>query len=106
MENRCKFLVIPLRAIRFSNIRSVLRGAMILLLLLFTSLIGTGNYTAAQQGIVTGTVIDNLGQPIVGVTVLVKGTTKCPGKCTYTNQVSNSRGSTCRKGFRYNGTSY
>ncbi len=75
MENRCKFLVIPLRSVRTSDISPVLRGAMILLLLLFTSLIGTGNYTAAQQGIVTGTVIDNLGQPIVGVTVLVKGTT-------------------------------
>lgn len=75
MENRCKFLVIPLGAIRFSDIRLVLRNSLVLVLLLATGLIGSGNYASAQQLSVNGTVTDQKGQPIIGVTVLVKGTT-------------------------------
>jgi TonB-linked SusC/RagA family outer membrane protein len=75
MENRCKFLVIPLKANLFSNIRTVLRITLVLLLFIISGLIGSGNYALAQQLAVSGTVTDQKGQPIAGVTVLVKGTT-------------------------------
>jgi TonB-linked SusC/RagA family outer membrane protein len=75
MENRCKSFVIPLWYRRFGNTGKVLRGALILLLLLGTSLFSTGNLASAQQSTVTGIVLDQAGQPVIGATVLVKGTT-------------------------------
>lgn len=75
MENRRKFLIIPLRVKRFSNIRSILRNTLVLLLFFVTGFIGSGNNALAQQITVNGTVTDPKGQPLTGVTVLVKGTT-------------------------------
>jgi len=90
MENRCKFLVLPLRQKRPGKINPVSIGFLILLMLLVTSMTGTGNLINAQQGAVTGIVKDQSGQPIGGATVLVKGTTNgaltgTDGRFTLTN---------------------
>ncbi len=95
MENRCKFLVIPLKSIRFRNICQILRTSAILLLFVVTQVIGTSGIASAQQASVTGTVIDQQGRPMVGVTVAVKGTTSGTvtdenGKYTLTDVPQNS----------------
>jgi len=76
MRKRCKFLVIPLKSIRFPNIDLMLRSVMIMLLFFVIQVIGIKTFaTELQQIAVTGTVTDHLGASIVGVTVVVKGTT-------------------------------
>jgi TonB-linked SusC/RagA family outer membrane protein len=53
----------------------MLKVTIVLTLLLVTSVIGSGSFTAAQQVTVTGTIKDQDGQPVVGASVLAKGTT-------------------------------
>ncbi len=95
MENRCKSLVIPLWRKRCGNATKVFRGVLILLLLLGTSLFSTANMASAQQGTITGIVLDQAGQPVTGATVLVKGTTNgtttgIDGKYTLNNVPSDA----------------
>jgi TonB-linked SusC/RagA family outer membrane protein len=95
MENRSKFLVIPLKSIRSLNISQILRVPAILLLFIVAQMIGAGGIASAQQSSVSGTVIDQKGNPMVGVTVAVKGTstgavTDQNGKYTLTNVPQNS----------------
>lgn len=91
MRKTCKFLVVPLKSIRFPYIGLILRSVMILLLLFVTQVTGIKAYAAElQQVAVTGKVTDQQGAPIVGVTVVVKGTTigiltDQSGKYTLTN---------------------
>jgi TonB-linked SusC/RagA family outer membrane protein len=91
MENRCKFLVIPLKSGCFHTIKKVLGSSLVLLILLLYQTAGA----FAQQVTVSGTVKDNKGQPLSGVTVQVKGTTvgsisDLSGKYTLPNLQSNA----------------
>lgn len=95
MENRIKFLVIPLKSVRFTNIVPVLRNSAILILLIVAQVIGSSGMASAQQSSVTGTVLDTQGKPMVGVTVAVKGTsagtvTDENGKYTLANVPQNA----------------
>ncbi len=96
MRKRCKFLFITLKSFRFTNIGLMLRSVMILLLFFVTQVTGIKTYaTEMQQVAVSGTVTDHLGAPIVGVTVVVKGTmmgisTDQSGKYTITNIPQNA----------------
>jgi TonB-linked SusC/RagA family outer membrane protein len=90
MENRCKFLVIAFKSIQFANIGQILRNASILLLFIVAQIIGSSGLASAQQSTVSGTIKDQKGQPLAGVTVLVKGTTNgtisdASGKYSLTN---------------------
>ena len=76
MENRCNFLVIPLKSIRFSNISNLIKRATILFVFIVTQVIGFNTYATAQQITVKGTVTDQKGESLIGVTVQVKGTTQ------------------------------
>ena len=75
MKNRRNFLVIPLKSIRFFPQRHVLRHLWILLLFIVTQVLGIINYATAQQVAVKGTVKDQKGESLTGVTVRVQGTT-------------------------------
>jgi TonB-linked SusC/RagA family outer membrane protein len=75
MENRCNFLVIPLKSIRLSNLRRKLRGTGLLLFFIITQILGISTNATAQQVAVKGTVKDQKGETLIGVTVQVKGTT-------------------------------
>ena len=91
MEKKCNFLIILLKSIRFHNICIILRSVMILLIFFMTQVFDNNTYaTELQQVTVKGTVTDQQGAPIIGVTVLVKGTTigtitDKAGKYTVTN---------------------
>lgn len=95
MDKRCRLLVIPLKSICFSDISQILKRAVILLLLIVSQLIGTNTYATAQQISLTGTVTDNNGAPMIGVTVVVKGTTlgtltDVSGKYSFSNVPQNA----------------
>lgn len=71
MENRSKFLIIPFWSLRNRlNALEVLKSIMIVILLLVTTVCAT-----AQQIAVSGVVLDQSGQPVIGATVQVQGTT-------------------------------
>jgi len=76
MENRCNFLVIFLKSICFSGFSHRVRRKGILLLFIVAQVIGTSTYAMAQQVTVKGTVKDQKGEPLIGVTVQIKGTTQ------------------------------
>jgi len=71
MENRRKFLVVPIRQAGLSSIFRGLRAVLVL----FAVLVLQTAAVYSQQLTVSGTVTDNKGQPLAGVTVMVKGTT-------------------------------
>lgn len=73
MEKLGRFILLFLKSISFSDIRLIFRRAGILLLLILFQLICTGNYAAAQLVTVSGTVTDQKGGALPGVTVQVKG---------------------------------
>ena len=73
MEKHSRLLLLLLNSIRFSDIRLIFRRAGILLFLFLFQLICIGNYATAQQVSITGTVTDQKGGPLPGVTVQVKG---------------------------------
>src|SRR5450759_6039814 len=76
MKNHRKFLLNLLEFIRFSNIKLILKGAIIMLLLFLTLGIGFNAYALElQQVTITGTITDQKGVPLPGVSVVVKGTT-------------------------------
>jgi TonB-linked SusC/RagA family outer membrane protein len=75
MENRLKFLVIPKGAVHSPGILRILRNVIALVLFFATGVLGSAGYLSAQQLSVNGTVLDQKGQPLAGVTVMVKGTT-------------------------------
>ncbi|HEY5471135.1 MAG TPA: TonB-dependent receptor [Bacteroidales bacterium] len=73
MGNRCKFLVIPFKT---GIIKASLMRLFIVILALFTISFNNAIYaTEFQQVAVGGTVTDLQGAPLIGVTVVVKGTT-------------------------------
>lgn len=67
LQKRLRFLDFPLK---FSGSRFVARTAAVVLLLLYHTIV-----LNAQQITVTGTVNDEKGNPLAGVTVIIKGTT-------------------------------
>ena len=73
MGNRCKFLVIPFKT---GTIKASLMRLSIVILALFTISFNNAIYaTEFQQVAVGGTITDLQGAPLVGVTVVVKGST-------------------------------
>lgn len=96
MKNRSKFLVNLFKFIRFPNINLIWRGTMIILMFFVTQVIGINTYAAElQQVAITGTVTDNEGLPLAGVSVIVKGTTSgaitdMAGKYSLTNVPQNA----------------
>lgn len=76
MEKNCNFLSVPLKTIRFLSIYKILRSVMVLLLFFMIQVFGNNTYAAElQQVTVLGLVTDQQGTPLIGVTVVVKGTT-------------------------------
>ena len=73
MESRCNFLVIPLKSILFPNLSQKFRRTVILLFLIVSQILGVSSYATAQQIAVKGTVKDQKGESLIGVTVQVKG---------------------------------
>ena len=73
MEKQGRFILHLLKSICLSDIRLMFRRAGILLLLVLFQLICIGNYATAQQVTVSGTVTDQKGGALPGVTVQVKG---------------------------------
>ena len=95
MEQRLRLLVIPLKTICCSNILQTFRKVRFLLLLIVIQLIGISSYAEAQQLSVSGTVKDQKGSPLPGVTVQIKGTTSgtltdVNGKFSLPNVASNA----------------
>jgi len=75
MKNRTKFLGNVFK-FGFPNINLILRGAMIMLLFFMIQMFGVNSFAAElQQLTITGTVADQQGAPLPGVSVTVKGTT-------------------------------
>jgi TonB-linked SusC/RagA family outer membrane protein len=74
MENRCRLQSISTKS-KHSGVSYLTKVVMVLILFIVTAVSGIGNFAAAQQLTVTGTVIDQLGAPLGGVTISVKGTT-------------------------------
>lgn len=73
MGNRCKFLVIPFKT---GTIKASLMRLFIVILALFTISFNNAIYAAGfQQVAVGGTITDLQGAPLIGVTVVVKGST-------------------------------
>lgn len=94
MEKRCKPLVIPLKSIYLTNISGILSRTGFLLFFIITQVISISTFATAQQATVTGTVKDQKGEPLIGVTVVVKGTTTgtltdVSGKYNLTNVSAN-----------------
>lgn len=73
MVKKCRFLLIPLKSIPFTNFLNKLRRSLVLLMLIIIQLIGFSTYATAQQIAVTGTVTDQKGVALPGVTVQVSG---------------------------------
>ncbi|MCJ7447675.1 MAG: TonB-dependent receptor [Bacteroidales bacterium] len=76
MEDRNKFLVIPFKVRSLQTASQVLKGFMILVMLFSIQVIGINVHAAEmQQASVAGTITDQVGNPVAGVTVTLKGTT-------------------------------
>jgi hypothetical protein len=75
MKNKRSFLVILLRSICLFDFDQKFQRRGIFLLLIFAQLLGMSSYASAQQIAVSGTVKDQKGETLIGVTVQIKGTT-------------------------------
>lgn len=75
MKHNWKFTVLILRKMYGINSAKVLKRTLILILLVINALISTSTDLTAQQINVSGRVTGMDGDPIIGATVLVKGTT-------------------------------
>ncbi len=75
MENKCNFLVIFLKSFCFSGFSHRMLRKGILLLFIVAQVIGVSTYAMAQQVNVKGTVKDQKREPLIGATVMIKGTT-------------------------------
>jgi len=77
MKERCRFLPDTRESVHpdllYNSYR--IRGVMILLMFFLTALISPGYLAFGQTQTITGTVSDQQGQPVIGATVIVKGTT-------------------------------
>jgi len=67
-------VLIPKVKFGFNSVK-VLKHTLILTLLVINSLISASNVLIAQQVNISGRVTSNDGEPIIGATVFVKGTT-------------------------------
>jgi len=74
MEKQRGFLFILLKSLGFSDIRRLFRRAGKVSFLILFQLIFIGSYATAQKVALTGTVLDQKGGALPGVTVQVKGT--------------------------------
>jgi len=75
MENRYNFLIVLIESILPMNFIQKLRRTVILLFFIVAQILGISSYATAQQVAVKGTVKDQKGETLIGVTVQVKGTT-------------------------------
>ena len=75
MKKKRSFLVVLLRSICLFDFDQKFQRRGIILLLIFAQLLGMSPYASAQQIAVSGTVKDQKGESLIGVTVQVKGTT-------------------------------
>lgn len=74
MKRKRRFLVFLLRSIRLFDFAQKFQRRGIFLLLIFAQILGMSPYASAQQIAVSGTVKDQKGESLIGVTVQVKGT--------------------------------
>ena len=91
MRKKCNFPGVYLKASRLPFIDRFLRGVMIMVIFFVVQVFNFETYASEfQQVVVSGTVTDNMGAPLPGVTVTVKGKavgilTDIAGKYTLTN---------------------
>ena len=77
MKERCRILISTEKSLYPSSRHRLCRikGVMLLMLFVLAAMISSGSYALGQQLTITGTVTDHLNQPVIGASVIVKGTT-------------------------------